>query len=159
MIIIYILKSNISQLARFVNNIASITRWCTLKIYEVGRNRPRCNKINCLPNITLPIFRCQSTARKTLSIYFVSLGQPNYFYCTCNVCSTEGRLKIGLKSTMHDWLIPGNDTHIHTHPIPDVKESGILFGACALGYNSEYFMYRLNRSSGFSTHKTKKQKP
>lgn len=45
--------------------------------------------------------------------------------------------------------------HIYTYSIPDVKERGILFGACALGYNSEYFMYRLNRSSGFSTYKTK----
>lgn len=130
-IMIYILKSNISQFARFVNSIASITRWCTLKIYEVGRNRPRCNKINCLPNITLPIFRCQSTARKTLSIYFVSLGQPNYFYCTCNICSTEGRLKIGLKSTMHEWLIPGNDTHIHISHTWCKRKGYSLWGLCS----------------------------
>ena len=103
----------------------------TLKIYGVGRNRPRCNKINCLPNITLPIFRCQSTARKTLSIYFVSLGQPNYFYCTCNICSTEGRLKIGLKSTMHDWLIPRDDTHAHISHTWCKRKWYSLWGLCS----------------------------
>jgi len=38
--------------------------------------------------------------------------------------------------------------------IPLVNVSGILLGACALGYDSAYCMYRLYLSSGFSAGKT-----
>lgn len=37
--------------------------------------------------------------------------------------------------------------------IPFVNVSGILLGACALGYDSAYCMYRLYLSSGFSMEK------
>ena len=37
--------------------------------------------------------------------------------------------------------------------IPLVNANGILLGACALGYDSEYCMYRLYLSSGFSAGK------
>lgn len=37
--------------------------------------------------------------------------------------------------------------------IPLVNVRGILLGACALGYDSAYCMYRLYLSSGFSAGK------